>query len=500
MLGPPKSGGDGWMKKRCSIPRDIDVQLRPGDNVKNIVDNSPQGTKFLFKAGTYRLASIQAKSGMEFYGELDSNCRRLAILSGARVLRNPAREGRFYVYSNQTQEGYVNPKGLEFCEQGWERCRRPENVYINDRFIRHVSSKAQLVSGTWFFDYAANKIYLVDNPSGKKVEASVTPLGIHGGATNVKVIGLIFEKYASPYQHNIIQVGNSSGVKNWHIEYNDFRMGHGGAIKAGLSTKVLHNRIRHFAMKGMSAGGGNGLIEGNEIAHNGFAMYRWGSGGTKFAVTTNLTIRRNCVHHNHKNGLWTDIKNKNALYEENVIFRNGKHGIDHEISYDAVIKNNLIGLNGDTGRRGSFNVAAIYLQTSRNVEVFGNYIEVAGEYGNGLIVKYHDRANEGDYSTENNNLHNNVINFLGPVHEDGINGYKSFVSQTQAKAKSNKFFNNTYHMPNANAKRWVWHPKGGSGAKLTLNQFKAHGQGIGSKIEGPMPAIDWSCNLVNSFD
>ena len=70
-------------------------------------------------------------------------------------------------------------------------------------------------------------------------------------------------------------------------------------------------------------------------------MY-WEAGGTKFARTRDLVVRRNFVHHNRGPGLWTDIDNVRTLYEANRVEDNGEAGILHEISYAAVIRNNVV--------------------------------------------------------------------------------------------------------------------------------------------------------------
>ena len=57
-------------------------------------------------------------------------------------------------------------------------------------------------------------------------------------------------------------------------------------------------------------------------------------------------MRDNHVHHNEGPGLWTDIDNIHTLYEGNLVEHNANVGIFHEISYDAVIRNNIVRDNG----------------------------------------------------------------------------------------------------------------------------------------------------------
>ena len=62
--------------------------------------------------------------------------------------------------------------------------------------------------------------------------------------------------------------------------------------------------------------------------------------------------------------------------KETLSSRTPNDGIKHEISYDAIIRNNIVAGNG-----GSFDEwlwgSQILVQNSSNVEVYGNFVEVA---------------------------------------------------------------------------------------------------------------------------
>src|SRR4029453_5801703 len=88
-------------------------------------------------------------------------------------------------------------------------------------------------------------------------------------------------------------------------------------------------------------------VEDNEVDGNNAAGYdsEWEAGGSKWAFTRNLLVSGNYVHGNHGPGLWTDGDNFYATYENNQIEGNDGPGIFHEISYDAVIRNNSLRRN-----------------------------------------------------------------------------------------------------------------------------------------------------------
>jgi hypothetical protein len=71
----------------CETP-DADVRVEPGESIQEAVDANPAGTSFLLGAGVHRLASVEAKDGNTFAGEIGEDCTRETILNGARLLED----------------------------------------------------------------------------------------------------------------------------------------------------------------------------------------------------------------------------------------------------------------------------------------------------------------------------------------------------------------------------------------------------------------------------
>ena len=144
----------------------------------------------------------------------------------------------------------------------------------------------------------------------------------------------------------------------------------------------------------------------NEIAFNNsndaFEM-SWEAGGTKFLHSTNLYIANNFVHHNHGPGLWTDVDNYKTVFENNTVGDNYGPGILHEISYDAVIRNNTV-----TNNAHRFYVGGILVANSSNVEVYNN--TVTGNSG-GIVGIQDARGSgpRGEFATTGLNVHHNTI-------------------------------------------------------------------------------------------
>ncbi len=359
------------------------IQVTPGANLQNIVARAPLGASFCLREGEHRMKSVQPKKNQKFYGQ------GAAILNGSRLITAFTREGKFWVANNQTQEGFRHAG--DQCLPGRPRCDHPEAFYINNRPLLAVASKAEVTPGKFFFDYDANKIYFVDNPTGKKVEASVSPYAFVGGATGVLIQDLTIEKYSSPIQHGAI--GYGAPGEEWVVRNNTVRLNSGGGVNVRSNSQVIGNFIHDNGQLGIGCVGNDILIERNHIARNGYFSGLdplWEGGGGKCALTTRLVFRKNYSHHNNAYGFWTDIDNIDTLYEDNRIEHNVHGGISHEISYRAVIRNNTFIGNGY-----GFPVwlwgPAILIQNSREVKVYGNTVNQPGG-SNGISLIQQNRG------------------------------------------------------------------------------------------------------------
>jgi hypothetical protein len=344
----------------------------------------------------------------------------------------------------------------------------------------HVSSLSAVGAGTWFFDYPADRIYVGDNPSGKTVETSVTGQAFKGTASNVTISGLIIEKYAAGGQDGAIGTETGFSGSGWIVQNNEIRYNHFAGIRGGLGMQVLQNNIHNNGAFGL--GGQFALVEGNEIAYNNTAGYNpyWGAGGSKFTFTNGLIVRRNYVHNNQGNGLWTDINNINTLYENNTCEYNDFAGIAHEISYAAVIRNNITRRNGAIQPPDFVEGSGIVVVNSPDVEVYGNTVE--DNWSGGIIGINGNRGTGtyGPYLLKNLWVHNNTVRLVTPgfafEHFAGIeliSGGDPAVFTTF----NNRWDFNTYTAPVAITLPFSW-----TGQNMSWAQWRALGQDLNSSF------------------
>jgi hypothetical protein len=421
------------------------VTVAPGDDVAAVVAQSPEGFTFIFMPGVYQLQQIRPKNGDVFLGQPG------AILSGARLLTTFIREGRFWVATGQSQQGQLNGE----CVPEHPACIYPEDLFFDDRPLLHVANLSSVVPGAWFFDYPNHKIYFADDPHGHKVETSVARSAFSGPASGVTIRGLIVEKYAVPAQFGAI--GDQHPGPNWTVAGNEVRWNHGAGMNIGNGSHATGNHIHHNGQKGLGSSGAKVVVDGNDISFNSWAGYNpsWETGGAKFALTTGLLVTGNSVHDNNGPGLWTDIDNIDTVYENNTVFQNKGPGIQHEISYAAVIKNNVVRFNGVPKTTWLWG-GQIMIQNSRDVQVYGNVIDIAADRGNGITIIQQNRGSGayGPHLAVNNSVHNNTIICRGPW---GLSGaIADYESDSMVATGNNKFDYNTYHVTGLAATHWNW--------------------------------------------
>jgi hypothetical protein len=168
----------------------------------------------------------------------------------------------------------------------------------------------------------------------------------------------------------------------------------------------------------------------------------------KIALSDGVTFRGNHVHDNNGPGLWCHIDCRNVVYDGNLVENNQDIGIFHEISFKAVIRNNVVRHNGK-GHRGWFRRAEIAVAASQDVEVNNNTLTIAaGGCGIVLIDQGRRTKDGGEYKTRNNTVHNNDLTFEG-ADCAGVVSDVSFDSENFAIITdgNNSFDGNVYRIP-----------------------------------------------------
>jgi hypothetical protein len=435
---PPARAGEG---AQCN-----GVPIRPSDDVQGKIDARDGGTTFCFQRGVYRLREpIFPKTGDSLIAQ------RGAVLNGSKVVNSFDHESGYWIADNQQQQV---PASDEECIEGYDACGYAETVFLDDRPLWQVSSLSELSSGEFYFDYEGDKIYLSQDPSGHTIEAGIAPAAIAGygdAQDRVTVRGFIIEKFVNLPE--LLTAAIKPG-KSWKIIGNEIRLNSRMAIQLLSGTQVVGNDIHHNGTAGLKGQGNHILVKNNVIARNNIGGFAFSfSAGARFTSTDHLVVRGNRVKHNDGPGLKTDTDNIDVLFERNRIIRNAGCGIEHEASYDAVIRNNLV-KNNCTGRPGSDlgEASNIMVISSRNVEIYRNTVISTTEKN---TIGFYDAelgsGPMGAYEVKNAFVHDNVVKMVVGA-KTGLQGSNIDVFRTAG----NRFNRNTYLLEEPAADYWVW--------------------------------------------
>ncbi len=438
------------------------TMLCPGDDIQAKATAAGPGATLTLQPGIYRLQTVTPLSGQHFVGQAG------AIMSGAKLLTGWTQSGGTWYVSGQAQN--FGPDG-GMCASG-TACQYPEDVYRDNARLTRVLSLAAVTTGTFFFDYTADRIYVGDDPAGHVLEGAATQYAFYqSGQTGVTIQGLIVEKYANPAGSGA--VGRTALGDNWVLSGSVVRYNHGGGVKIGYPhpCQVLNNYIHHNGQVGIVGSGATGtLIQGNEIAYNNTAGYNpaWEAGGIKFTGQNGVTFtgaqaRNNFVHHNHGLGIWFDTNYDGVLVDANTVEDNELEGIEYEISYSATITNNIINRNGASSP-SNYEGAGILVYSSggSGIEISGNTL-AGNKNGIMLIQASRGSGTLGTYITQNANVHDNTVTLTaGQRHGAHLYGGASGTFTTL----NNHFTHNTYNLQATGTTPFAWSSDGTNNADI----------------------------------
>lgn len=448
------------------------VIVTPTMSIQAVLDSNPPGRTYFLLAGLYRLQQIIPKDGDRFIGAQG------AQLNGARLLSGATRLGTTYVFDNLAPHPHATRHGV--CQPEFPRCDRPEALFLDNRPLRAVARLDDVRAGTWYFDYEANRIHMGDDPAGRTVELTYMPFAFGGKARNIRIENLIVEKYASGNQRGAIN--DQGGGTDWTIINNEVRHNYGYGITLASGHRAISNFVHGNGQLGIGGGTSTGiLVEGNEIASNAWngTHCDWECGGAKWGAVSDITVRGNYVHDNGGVGLWTDESCRNVVFERNRVENNARAGISHEISFNAVIRNNTLRGNGTNTFGWGWN-AQIQVQNSVDTEVYGNRIEldpVRG--GNGITLIQQNRG--PGFAVRNVYVHDNEIIMRGG---DGtVAGWFADFEAERFPFAGNRFEANRYYVFSLSSQNDAWF----TNKPVSFAAWRASGADMGGKATTDLP-------------
>jgi len=448
------------------------VRIGPGDDAQRTIDAHPAGTTYCLTAGTHRVTMpLVPKEGDSLVGEGNS------VLSGSVELTGWVGAGGVWSTAGRLPS---EPSDSGECAESAPLCTAAEDVFLDGRRLTRVDAAGAVGPGTFFADYKAGRIVVGDDPGGRLVEQAVAPSLVSAFVDDVTVANLVIEQAANVGQVAAIEareVGGERFGSGWTIRSNEVRLNHAVGIGFASDSTVSANVVRDQGQLGFGAWGSGSAVSDNVITGNGAVGYsfEWEAGGGKAWLTEDMVIEHNLVRDNRGPGLWTDGGNMRTTYAFNEVSDNDGAGIQHEISYDALITGNDIRDNGRVHKGWAWE-AGIQIQSSGGV---GERIEVVGNRVTGgpngiTLIEGGDRAEEwpapfGPHLVRNVWVHDNVV----VLERGGSSGaVEDIEDPTVFTDGGNRFEANTYHLPTLDGEYFAW-----GGTELPWSAWRGSGSG-----------------------
>jgi len=435
------------------------VHLSPGDDIQAAVKSNPTGTTFILAPGVYRMQSVVPKEGDVFSGQTGAT-----LVGAALISPSSWKQASSSVWVAQATGITAEPSYGGVCDSSHPACKYPEDLFFDSKPLTRVASLSLVAPGKWYLDYSTEKAYVGSDPAGHTVEISVARAAFWGSASNVTIKGLAIEKYASLAGKGAINAmaalnGYGPVGTGWVVESDDVYLNHGLGVRASDGMTVRNNKIHDNGQMGVAGSGSNILVQGNDIYKNNYAgyAYDWEAGGAKIGMySTHVTFDNNYVHDNKGPGLHGDIGDSYFVFENNHTARNIGSGIHYEISYHAVIRNNLIEDDGySPDGTGFWYGGGILVSNSSDVEVYGNTVR---DCMNGIGGTQADRGVDSKtglpYTLKNLYVHNNTITQQTGFAAGIVKSSK--LDNSVFTSWNNRFINNTYHLGSKAGKFFEW--------------------------------------------
>jgi hypothetical protein len=453
--GAGLTGPVGPIKRSCQ-----GVVVTTADDIQKVIGTHPPGTTFCLSAGIYRLqTALVPKRGDELIGRLG------AVLNGSKVLTGWRRNGNRWSASGFLPAAAPGNGGE--CAVSAPTCTYTQDVFFDKHRLRRVSSLSAVTPGTVYADYHTDTITISDDPQSHRVEQAVAPSLIDATVDDVTVANLVLEEAANQAQVGAVEsrgltppIGSGTG---WRILHNDVLLNHGVGIGFSGTSIVAGNFVHDQGQLGLGSAGDGSVVTNNEISFNGTAGYTpaWEAGGSKSWMTEDETFTHNYVHDNMGPGLWDDGGSINTTMEYNNIANNYGAGIQHEISYDAIIEHNQITGNGFGEHKGWAWDAGIQIQSSGGIKQIDiAYNAVVSNYNGITVLDSGNRtmdqpAPHGPHIVENVWVHNNTIAMTGSQTSGIVEDDDHLAVFT---ANRNRFEANTYYLDSLIIQHFSWAP------------------------------------------
>lgn len=241
----------------------------------------------------------------------------------------------------------------------------PDQVFLDGRPLRQVLLRSLVEPGTFFHDTARDRIYIGDDPNGRRIDASLLPWALYfNDAHGSSLTDITVRRFATPSDKlAAVRVhSNDVVVDGVTIELNSAA----GLSAIGSNIVIRNGRFSDNGHLGVHVHASETVVVlDSAIVGNNKSGFdpRHSAGGLKVTASTGITVRDNEVSRNGGPGIWTDLATRYITISHNHVEANGRSGIEVELSHFVNVVNNIVSDSGESG---------IWILESQDVQVFHN--------------------------------------------------------------------------------------------------------------------------------
>ncbi len=355
------------------------TQSAPVKTVTKAITKVPGGGTIVIRGGTYHEYFIVPPGKNIFIQSYPSEA---VWFDGASSVSGFTQSGNAWKVDNWTTQfdssptyvkgaaDYTTP-GWQFVNPNYPMAARPDQVWLGGVEQTQVGSLSGLKAGTFFVDYAAKRLYLGSNPSGKSVEASTLAQAVSLRAPGTTLRGLGFRRYAdSVWMQGVI----TSYYKNMTLENIEVR----DSATAGIGIYATDSKLNGVTIVGsgqigFQSGAADNLTLNNMSVRDSNDQHfnpAPSAGGFKLHNTRGVSLTNSEILNSDGNQFWTDTSTYDITLANNNIINGSRYGIVLEISSTATVVNNVVANNAKNG---------IIISDTDKVSVWNNTLVNNGE-------------------------------------------------------------------------------------------------------------------------
>lgn len=362
------------------------TKAAPLRTVSAAVSRASAGQTIVLRGGTYHesLQIPSTKSGVV----IESAPYESVWFDGSSVVEGWTPQGANWVRSGWTTEFDHSASFTSGRDDGMAGSQNPmaawpDGVWVDGTELRQVGAESAVGPGTFYVDYAGDRLVVGTDPVGHQVRASDLAQAIKISASGVTLRGFGVRRYATPLP--LIGTVRVDGTRNVLRDLVVTDNATQGVSFRQSGNLVDHLTVTYNGMTGIHANVAdaltirNSVIDGNNAEHFNPAP---SAGGAKITRSRHLTVLNNSFDDNGAPGLWFDQCDVYFTVAGNS-FQGDYIGAQLELADTGVVANN-------TFRGGKY---GLYVFDTGNVRVYNNSF---ANHPVGAVLMSQDQRRQAD--------------------------------------------------------------------------------------------------------